>query len=111
MASQRMMYGVTISDAIKRGNKDDMKKLLKEAKAVHKTQGDLTGVIGDLEKALRKPGVDPRVLYGVPAHDAMKRKNTVEIEALLTQARAASKDQGDLGKAIADLEAAVKAKK
>ena len=108
MASQRMMYGVTISDSIRRGNKEDMRKVLKEAKAVQKTQGDLAGVIGDLEKALRKPGIDPRPLYGVPAHDAIKRKNSVEIEALLVQARQASKDQGDLGKAIADLEAAVK---
>ena len=111
MASQRVLYGVTISDSIKRGNKEDMKAVLKEAKALHKKQGALAGAIADLEKALRKPGIDPRPLYGVPAHDAIKRKNRVEIEAILVQARQASKDQGDLGKAIADLEAAVKGKK
>jgi uncharacterized protein DUF1843 len=111
MASQRMPYGVAIADAIKRGNKDDMRKVLKDAKALHKKQGNLASAISDLEKALKKPGVEPRPLYGVPAHDAIKRKNAVEIEALLAQARQASNDQGDLGKAIADLEAAVKAKK
>jgi hypothetical protein len=111
MASNRVLYGVTISDSIKRGNKDDMKKLLKEARATHKSQGNLGSAITDLEKSLKKPGVDPRPLYGVPAHDAIKRKNRVEIEALLVQARQASADQGDLGKAIADLEAAVKTRK
>jgi tetratricopeptide (TPR) repeat protein len=111
MASNRVLYGVTISDSIKRGNRDDMKQLLKEARATHKKQGNVASAIADLEKALKKPGVDPRPLYGVPAHDAIKRKNSVEIEALLVQARTASADQGDLGKAIADLEAAVKTKK
>ena len=107
----RVLYGVTINDTIKRGNKDDMKALLKEARAQHKKQGDLGETVAALEKALRKPGVDPRPLYGVPAFDAIKRGNRVEIEALLTQARAAQKDQGDLGQAIEDLAAAVKAKK
>ena len=111
MAPFRVLYGVTINDSIRRGNRDDMKKLLKEAKATHKKQGDLSAAITALEKALRKPGVDPRPLYGVPASDAIKRGNRVEIEALLAQARQASTDQGDLGNAIADLEAAIKAKK
>jgi hypothetical protein len=107
----RVLYGVTINDTIKRGNKDDMKALLKEARAQHKKQGNLVDAIGALEKALRKPGVDPRPLYGVPAFDAIKRGNRVEIEALLAQARSAQADQGDLGQAIEDLSAAVKAKK
>jgi len=107
----RVLYGVTINDTIKRGNRDELKALLKEARALHKKQGDLDVTITALEKALKKPGVDPRPLYGVPAHDAIKRGNSVEIEALLVQARASVKDQGDLGSAIADLEAAVKSRK
>lgn len=112
MAPARMLYGVTVNDSIKRGNRDDMKKVLKDAKALHKKQGDLAKAIGDLEKALRKPGVDPRPLYGAPAYDAIKRGNRTEIEALLTQARSTASDQGgDLGNAINDLAAAIKAKK
>jgi hypothetical protein len=107
----RVLYGVTINDTIKRGNKDDMRALLKDARAQHKKQGELGETIAALEKALRKPGVDPRPLYGVPAFDAIKRGNRVEIEALLAQARGAQKDQGDLGQAIEDLAAAVKARK
>jgi tetratricopeptide (TPR) repeat protein len=106
----RVLYGVTINDTIKRGNKEDMKALLKEAKALHKKQGDLAESVSALEKALKKPGIDPRPLYGVPAHDAIKRGNRTEIEALLTQARAAQRDQGDLGQAIEDLNAAIKRK-
>jgi Domain of unknown function (DUF1843) len=107
----RVLYGVTINDTIKRGNKDDMKALLKEARAQHKKQGNLSDTIAKLEKALRKPGVDPRPLYGVPAADAIKRGNRVEIEALLAQARSAQSDQGDLGQAIEDLAAAIKSRK
>lgn len=107
----RVLYGVTINDAIKRGDRDELKGLLREAKARHKQQGDLAAVVSQLETALRKPGVNPHVLYGVPAHDAIKRKNSVEIQALLTQAKQASKEQGGLGNAIANLEAALKAKK
>jgi hypothetical protein len=106
----RVLYGVTINDAIKRGDRAEQKVLLREARALHKKQGNLAAVIGSLELALRKPGIDPRPLYGVPAHDAIKRKNAVEIQALLGQAKQASRDQRDLGKAIADLEAAVKGK-
>jgi hypothetical protein len=107
----RVLYGVTINDTIRRGNKDDMKALLKDAKALLKKQGgSISETVAALEKALRKPGIDPRPLYGVPAHDAIKRGNRVEIEALLTQARAAEKDQGDLSQAIDDLSAAIKRK-
>ena len=106
----RVLYGVTINDAIKRGDRAEQKALLKEARALHKKQGNLSSVVRSLELALRKPGSNPLPLYGVPAHDAIKRKNTVEIQALLTQARQALKDQRDLGSAIADLEAATKAK-
>ena len=107
----RVLYGVTINDTIKRGNKDDMKALLKEARAQHKKQGDLSDAIATLEKALRKPDVRPMPMYGAPVYDAVKRGNKVELEALLAHARATQQDQGDLGQAIEDLAAAVKAKK
>src|SRR5258708_4137056 len=110
MAPTRVLYGVTISDTIKRGDKAAMKKLLAEAKVTAKTQGNLTKAISDLEKASKKPGIDPRPLYGVPASDAIKRGNKDEINSLLTQARQTQKDQADLKAAIADLERALKAK-
>jgi len=48
----RPLYGVVIHDCIKRGNKDEMKKLLAEARQAN--QGDLGGAIKDLEGALAK---------------------------------------------------------
>lgn len=48
----RPLYGVVIHDCIKRGNKDEMKKLLAEAKQAN--QADLGGAIKDLEAALAK---------------------------------------------------------
>jgi hypothetical protein len=96
----RPLRGVTINDAIKRGDRRRAEGAAARGQALHKKQGNLAAVIGSLELALRKPGIDPRPLYGVPAHDAIKRKNAVEIQALLSQAKQASKDQRDLGKAI-----------
>ena len=110
MAVARPLYGVTIHNCIKRGDKTEMRNLLKEAKATAKAQGNLDKAIKDLEKASKKPGIDPRPLYGVPAHDAIKRGNKDEIGSLLTQARQTQKDQGDLKTAIKDLETALKAK-
>lgn len=49
-----LLYGVTIQDAIKRGNKDEMQKLLEQARHTHKEQGDLGQAIKDLESALNK---------------------------------------------------------
>jgi len=46
-----ILYGVTIQDAIKRGNKDEIKRLLDQARATHKDQGDLAQAIKDLENA------------------------------------------------------------
>lgn len=110
MAPLRVLYGVTINDTIKRGNVAAMKKLLTEAKSTHKAQGDLAKAISALEKAVKKPKVDPRPLYGVPAHDAIKRGNKAELSALLDQAKQTQADQRDLGKAIKDLESAIKSK-
>ena len=50
----RPLYGVTIHDCIKRGNHDEMKKLLAEAHQALKEQGDLGQAIRDLEGALGK---------------------------------------------------------
>jgi len=47
------LYGVTIKDCIKRGNKDEMKKLLDQARKTHQEQGDLGQAIKDLENALK----------------------------------------------------------
>jgi hypothetical protein len=47
-------YGVVIHDTIKRGNKDEMRKLLADAKKHHQEQGDLGKAIQELEAALNK---------------------------------------------------------
>jgi len=45
---------VVIHDCIKRGNQDEMKKLLDEARQAQQQQGDLGKAIKDLESALGK---------------------------------------------------------
>jgi hypothetical protein len=108
----RLLYGVTISDTIKRGNQDEIQGLLTEAKQTHQAQGDLAQAISQLEVALKRPGgvggVDPRPLYGVPAHDAIRRGDKAEIQGLLTHAKTTHAAQGDLKQVIADLENALK---
>jgi uncharacterized protein DUF1843 len=106
--ANRLLYGVTISDTIKRGNQDEIQGLLTEARSTHQAQGDLGLAISQLEVALKRPGVDPRPLYGVPAHDVISRGDKAEIQGLLTQAKATHAAQGDLKQVIADLENALK---
>ena len=111
MAPIRVLYGVTINDAIKRGDKAEMKALLAEAKRTHKAQGNLAVAISKLQVAVQKPIKikDPgHIMYGVPVFDAIKRGNTAEMKALLAQAKKTRKDQGDLAKAIKNLESAMK---
>jgi len=52
----------------------------------------------------------PIMPYGAAINDAIKRQDKTEMKSLLTQARDLHQQQGDLGKAIADLEAALKKK-
>lgn len=110
MAPSRTLYGVTISDTIKRGDPAELKALLKEAKATHKAQGNLAKAIEKIQVAIQKPRIDPRPLYGVPVSDAIKRGNVAELKSLLSQAKTTRKDQGDLAKAIKNLESAIKSK-
>ena len=49
-----VFYGVVIHDCIKRGNKDEMKKLLADAKKHHQEEGDLGKAIKELEAAINK---------------------------------------------------------
>lgn len=48
-----ILYGATVQDAIKRGNQDEIRKLLEQARSTHKDQGDLAQAIRDLESALK----------------------------------------------------------
>jgi hypothetical protein len=111
MAAPRPLYGVTISDTIKRGDPKELKALLKEAKDTHKAQGDLAKHIGRIEVAIQRPKDPSHVMYGVVINDAIKRGNPAELKGLLSRAKATRKDQGDLAKAIKNLEAAVKTRK
>ena len=104
MSEQRMLYGVTIHDSIKRGNQQEMQQLLGEAQA---QQSGLSQGIADLQKALGGGGGPIRPLYGVVVHDCIKRGNQDEMKKLLDEARQAHQQQGDLGKAIKDLESAL----
>ncbi|HWW61526.1 MAG TPA: DUF1843 domain-containing protein [Thermoanaerobaculia bacterium] len=47
---------MTISDAIKKGDKGELQKLLAQAKQTKSEQGDLDQAIKDLEKALGSGG-------------------------------------------------------
>lgn len=48
-----MLYMATVQDAIKRGNKEELRKLLDQARSTVKEQGDLNQAIRDLENALK----------------------------------------------------------
>lgn len=104
----RMLYGVTIHDSIKKGDKSEMQSLLSEAQRQH---GELTQAIQDLQKAIGGGGSPIRPLYGVTISDAISRGNPSELQSLLSEARQAHSQQGDLGKAISDLESALGHKK
>lgn len=107
MSEGRMLYGVTIHDCIKRGDKGEMQQLLAEAE---KQLGDLSQGIRDLQSAVKggNGGHHPfRPLYGVVISDSIKRGNQDELQKLLDEARQAQQQQGDLGKAIKDLETAL----
>ena len=47
-------YGAPIRDAIKRGDRSEMQKLLEHAKQLHKEQGDLAKAVQELEAAIGK---------------------------------------------------------
>ena len=47
------MYMATIQDAIKRGNKDELRTLLEQARGLAKEQSSLAQAIRDLENALK----------------------------------------------------------
>ncbi len=101
MSEQRMLYGVVIHDCLKRGNQQEIQALLNEAQS---QQSALSQGISDLQKALGGGG-GFRPLYGVVIHDCIKRGNKDEMKKLLAEAKQAN--QGDLGGAIKDLEAAL----
>jgi len=52
----------------------------------------------------------PIMPYGASINDAIKRQDRGEMQRLLTHAKDLHRQQGDLGKAIQELEAALKKK-
>ena len=50
------LYGVTIYNAIKKGNNEELQQLLTQARQTKQDQGDLDQAIADLEKALGGSG-------------------------------------------------------
>ena len=52
----------------------------------------------------------PTHFYGVIIHDAIKRGNKEEMQQVLTDAKKTHEAQGDLAKAIQELEAALSGK-
>lgn len=101
----RVLYGVTIHDAIKTGNKSDMQSLLSEAQKQH---AELGAAISELQRAVGGGAGTIMPMYGAPIYDAIRRNDPTEMRTLLDQARQAHSQQGgDLGKAISDLEKAL----
>ena len=49
----RYLYMAAVQDAIRRGNKDELRQLLDQARTTVKEQGDLAQAIRDLENALK----------------------------------------------------------
>lgn len=49
-----MPYGAAINDAIRRGDRAEMQRLLDHARQLHQQQGDLGKAIQDLEAAVNK---------------------------------------------------------
>lgn len=49
----------------------------------------------------------PIMPYGVAINDAIRKGDRTQMESLLAEARKLHEQQGDLGKAIRDLEAAL----
>jgi hypothetical protein len=50
----RVFYRVAVDDVLKRGEVAEMKELIKGAKSVKARYGDLDGLIGKLETAVKK---------------------------------------------------------
>ncbi|HEX6100154.1 MAG TPA: DUF1843 domain-containing protein [Thermoanaerobaculia bacterium] len=87
MAEYRMLYGVTIHDAIKRGNQDELQQLLKEARATLQEQGDLAGAVKELENAIGTSGTGGLMPYGAAINDAIRRNDRAAMQSLLDQTR------------------------
>ena len=111
MAAGRMMYGVVIHNAIKRGDRANMESVLAEAEEFLVESANVKRALGDLKKSIRRGGPGPITpLYGAVVHDALKRGNLQEMKNLLIEARAEEKRQTELTTAIKDLENALKSK-
>lgn len=104
----RLLYGVTIYDAIKRGNQDELQTLLKDARATLQEQGDIANAVSALEAAIKGGGVGAPMPYGAAINDAIRRNDRAAMQTLLDQTKD-TKDRG-IADAVKELKSALKKK-
>lgn len=101
----RPLYGVTIYDAIQRGNPVELQQLLKDARATMQEQGDISNAVSALEAAIKGSGVGQPMPYGAAINDAIRRNDRAAMQTLLDQTKD-MKDPGIAG-AVKELQAAL----
>jgi hypothetical protein len=104
----RPLYGVTIYDAIKRGNQDELQQLLLDARATMQEQGDIANAVSSLEAAIKGGGVGGPMPYGVAINDAIRRNDRAAMQTLLDQTKD-TKDPG-IADAVKELQSALQKK-
>jgi len=104
----RPLYGVTIYDAIKRGNQDELQQLLKDAKATIQEQGDIANAVSALEAAIKGGGVGAPMPYGAAINDAIRRNDRAAMQTLLDQTKNTS--DPSIAGAVKELQSALQKK-
>lgn len=104
----RPLYGVTIYDAIKRGNPQELQQLLTDARATLDEQGDIASAVKSLEAAIKGGGIGQPMPYGVAINDAIRKNDRAAMQTLLDQTKG-TKDPS-IASAVKDLQAALKKK-
>lgn len=106
----RPLYGVTINDAIKRGNQEELQQLLQDARATLQEQGDISSAVQQLEAAVRGggTGTGQPMPYGAAINDAIRRNDRAAMQSLLEQTK--NNPDPSIGGAVKELQNALQKK-